>query len=793
MTSCYKRLVACWLAFGCLFGSAALAEPLARSAVPDPLKSWIPWVLHGHEALACPQAYNSDGDNPADRTCVWPSRLELNVSTKGAAFRLEVQVFGTAARISLPGEPGKWPQSVKSDNAVLAVSSSADRPTALLAAGNHVVTGIVPWTQVPEDIMLPRNVGSLQLTIDGHAVARSADDEGRLWLQSSKDQEQASDALTVHTARLIDDDIPLRVTTRLDLVVSGKAREVQVPMALLPGFAVESLNSQLPARLQEDGLLRLQVRPGNWTVELTGHRMAATASLALPQGLAEEIWSFQAHNDLRVVNVQGLSAVDPKQVPMPDAWRSHPAYQIKPGQSLQLVESRRGNPNPVADALTLQRQIWLDFDGNGYTMQDKFLGSLSRSWRLEMAPPAVLGRVAVDNADQPVTRRANAAGDGVEMRLGQLDAMTADSRLEGNNRSLPASGWLVDVNKASAELNLPPGWQLLHASGVDKAQGSWLDRWTLWDFFVVLLATLAAGKVLGRKAAVLLGLALVASAHMPQAPRDIWLVLLASLALTRVLQTGRLLSVATWASRLCTAALALMLLSHGIEQIRLSIHPALEVDSLNDEGLTMFSTPPFQQYRLGRVKTKLEAVVVQEAIVPPPAAAPEPPRVQAPPPPPAKMAAPKTALAAEVDKSVRSQSQKMAEPMGNVQPRQSYDALRDIDPNAKVQTGPGLPTWQWHTYPLQWQGPVLATQTMRLFLLPPLATAALRLVGLALLLLSFYQAVRALPAWRRADSHAPSTVPTALAALASASVLAALLSCLPTEIRATALAGDSMS
>ncbi len=782
-------LASCWLLFG-----AAIAEPLPKSAVPDPLKSWIPWVLHGHEMLACPRAFNSgDADNDSERACLWPSRLELNVSGKGAVFRLEVQVFGAPALVSLPGEPGKWPQSLKSNGAPLAVTSRDDRPVALLPAGSHVVTGVLPWAEMPEDVQLPRDTGSLQLTMDGHAVNRAADEEGRLWLQSAKDQGQESDALTLRTARLVDDDIPLRVTTHLDLEVSGKPREVQVPMALLPGFVAESLNSQLPARLQDDGMLRLQVRPGNWVVDLVGHRMAPTSTLALPQGQSEEIWSFVAHNELRVVNAQGLTSVDPKQVPLPDVWRGYPAFQIKPGQSLQLVESRRGNPNPIADKLSLQRQIWLDFDGKGYTMQDAFTGTLSRTWRLEMAAPAVLGRVATEHDDQPVTRRAGATGDGVEMRLGTLTTMTADSRLEANSRVLPASGWAVDINSASADLNLPPGWQLLHASGVDKAEGSWLERWTLWDFFVVLLTTLVAAKLLGRKAAALLALALVASAHMHWAPRDAWLVLLGALALTRVLPNGKLQRTATWVSRLCVAVIALMLLPHAVEQIRLAIHPALEQPwqtNADSSGLM----PGVPVYKLGTVKP-MQAVVIQEDIVPPapaPAPAPEPtetprsvsvatPAVAPPPPFIPKPDAARRALAGK--RSVA--ESKLYAPVGNAQGQQEGASLRDIDPNAKVQTGPGLPNWHWQTHHLRWQGPVQATQTLHLFLLPPWATAVLRLAGLALLVASFWLAVRALPA-RKNDNgeQQQSTIPNALTAASLAAVLAIMLGGLPTDSRA---------
>ena len=76
-----------------LAGSAcvlASAAPLPRADVPDPLKSWVPWVLHGHETLACPAVH----DGSDTRVCTWPSHLELQATASGARFRFEVQVFG---------------------------------------------------------------------------------------------------------------------------------------------------------------------------------------------------------------------------------------------------------------------------------------------------------------------------------------------------------------------------------------------------------------------------------------------------------------------------------------------------------------------------------------------------------------------------------------------------------------------------------------------------------------------------------------------------------------------------
>jgi hypothetical protein len=70
---------------------------------------------------------------------------------------------------------------------------------------------------------------------------------------------------------------------------------------------------------------------------------------------------------------------------------------------MRLDEKRRGNADPAPDQLNLQRKLWLDFSGRGYTVQDGISGTMSKSWRLEMIAPQRLGRARLA-MDQVITR-----------------------------------------------------------------------------------------------------------------------------------------------------------------------------------------------------------------------------------------------------------------------------------------------------------------------------------------------------------------------------------------------------
>ncbi len=55
-----------------------------------------------------------------------------------------------------------------------------------------------------------------------------------------------------------------------------------------------------------------------------------------------------------------------------------------------------------------------------------------------------------------------------------------------------------------------------------------------------------------------------------------------------------------------------------------------------------------------------------------------------------------------------------------------------IDPKAKVQTGPGLPQWEWNKVMLSWNGSVDAQQQMNLWYLSPTMTMLLNFIRVAL-------------------------------------------------------------
>ena len=713
-----------------LLGKASAAEPLDPKKVPDPLKPWVEWATAGAEQ--CPGMH---GQKDTVR-CSWPSRLELAVDEKGGRFtqRWHVDANGW---VPLPGDEKRWPLDVKVDGAKAVVVSQGGVPSVKVEKGDRAISGSFAWDSPPESLRVPPETGLLALTLRGAAVgAPLRDAQGAVFLQKTTTQEEG-EKLEILVHRKVTDDIPLTLTTHIELDVAGKSREVLLGKALPPGFVPMSLDAQLPARVEEGGRLRVQVRPGRFSLDLGARAEGVVSKLERPKAdgpwrEGEEVWVFEAKNDLRLVDVHGPSAIDPAQTSLPDAWKRFPAYPMKVGDALELEERRRGDADPPPDQLTLSRQLWLDFDGRGYTVSDKLTGVLNRDARLEMAAPTTLGRVAIGGRDQFITHLGDPKEQGVEVRQGALD-VAADSRIADATGDIPAVGWKHDMHQVSGTLYLPPGWRLLHASGVDDVPGTWVRGWSLLKIFLALITAIVIGRLYGWRwsaiALAMLGLTLTED----DGPRWVWLFVLGGEALVRVLPDGIVKRVARGYRAAALIAASLIAIPFLVEHVREGMYPALAAPnaSVGSGAATAFGGEGKEQdEESGLLRTKNDAVPASPV-----------PMNQAP-------AATGTSIPSYEDMPAEKPND------GDVNARKlpsKYEAQQQqgwkaggkgkaaqfntetYDPNAVVQTGPGLPRWRWASVPLTWSGPVAATQRLRLWLLPPGANFALAFVRLVLL------------------------------------------------------------
>jgi len=658
------------------------------------MDAWASWVLHNHPDRDCPWLATTNDQ----RACIWPGQLTLNTSDSGAKFSMGVDVFSDQAWVAIPGSSRHWPMSVTINGEPAAVVERGGKAMLAVGTGSHRIAGQFRWNQLPAQLALPRQVAIVLLTVNG--AARAVDrrsDQLILSNKAVKSRQRQDNSLAIEVYRRLDDGVPMTITSKLKLRISGASREVSFGPAAMPGTALLSLQSRLPARLEPNGTMRVQVRPGEYEITLVSRFLSQPQSIvgAIAQGAwpGREIISFRADPSLREVQLSGVPSVDTSQLSMPRQWLHYPTYSLAPGERLSIATEYRGDHSPAANELSLHRDLWLDFDGDALTSLDRIRGAMHRDWRLNAAPGSQIGRASVDGEAVLIT--SDKGGQGIEIRSPSID-LEAVSRV-AQTSDIDAVGWDANVDEYRSVLHLPPGWRVLHGSGVDRISGTWLAKWDLWDVFLLLVMVAATRKLMNNKVAVLAACSFVIALQEIDSPLLLVPGLLIVLALLpRV--SGIVRRLLGNMGLLMGVALVLSLITFAVSTFRLAIYPSLE---LSQRG-------SYQQRETGLQGSAGDIDHLSS------------------------MAA--SAADGRMEKNRRTVSKALlSEPRAASMPRLKRYQLADSD---RVQTGPGLPKWTWNAVHFSNSGPLSAGQRLSVYYSPPWLTSVWRI--LAVLLVSLY-------------------------------------------------------
>ena len=668
---------------------------------PKSLEEWKPWVLEKYPDINCPFLFND-----TEHECIWPSELRIEASTSGAKFSQRVYVY-KGEWIELPGHAGFWPQDVTDNNIKIPVRDRDNIPEVYLSIGVHELKGEIRWNEMPRVLPIPEQTGIVKLTINGKIINSPAlEGNNQLWLSASEKQNVAThqDSFDLRVFRKIDDTIPLRLTTTLRIDVSGKEREIQLGQFLLNGFTPVEFTSNLPARIEKDGNLRVQVKSGSWEITLVSQSTAPLKELSFkanselwPQ---QEIWVFSAERQLRSVQISGAQTIDPQQTQLPDDWKSLPAYLITPETHFIMEELQRGESKSTGNELRLNRDAWLSFNGEKFIFNDQISGNTHAS-RLETIRPVELTQAQINNQPQLITQLANNPNSGIEIRSRDIN-VNAVSQLP-KSTTIPVTGWSDDFNSASIKLHLPPGWSLLTATGVSSEHGSWVSRWTLWDVFAVLIIVIAIARVTKPIYGVLAAAAIILIYQRTGAPVFIWLNLIATLALARFV-TGKFKNFIQRYAYFSFLLLALITLPFVVREARIFMNPQLEHEYFWDWSSSFIPG----SNRLDYVSDAMPSPspVLESAYAPAPS-----------------MAESEEVLVSGV-RAERKEKRDIdrlsnAQSASALQRTQGIKIQKSYDPNQQTQTGTAVPNFNINTINLQWDGPVKATETTTLVLISP--------------------------------------------------------------------------
>ncbi|HKU15492.1 MAG TPA: hypothetical protein VJQ52_13930 [Steroidobacteraceae bacterium] len=732
-----RRSALALLAMVLCHATVGSAQPLPaqQGAIPPELKPWESWVLYGEEFRRCPLQDGLAADTEAAFVCAWPGRMRVAVSSGGGEFRQSWRLYAERW-VALPGDRERWPEDVRVDGKPAPAVERDGIPQLRLAAGDHTVSGSFTWSRRPESLQLPAATALVDLTIDGRAIAPVELRAGRLWLGAVRTV-TVPRALQVQVYRLLQDDIPLQLTTRLQLKVAGDAREEVLARVLPDGFVPTATSGELPMRFEPDGRLRVQVRSGEHQLTVIARAAPSGTAITVPQGEGtwadEEVWSYGGNDRLRITALEGASPIDPIQAGVPEDWRSQSAFRLPRGASVTIAERSRGLSSADAHRLSLQRELWLTFDHQDFIAADRISGTMQQRWRLDMLAPYRLLNARHDAEMLLITDGAEGR-TGVEVRNTNVN-LTTLARVPRTDAHA-ATGWDARFDSVQTTLHLPPGHRLLAAWGADDAPQAWVNQWRLLDLFLLMLAAAAAYRLLGWGGAALAASVILLTHQESGAPGWLWINLFVAVALLRFVPEGRLRK---WVSRyqfVSLAALAFVLIAFGVQQYRQALHPQLMQYGRVSSG---------QAFGLQQAPVTLDMGI--------PAAAP-----------------PEVALESTVV-------------TGSRVPQVAFNSAPAVDevsrakrldryaPDATLQTGPGIPNWSYLNYSLQWSGPVTEKQTVRLTIVPPWLLSVWRIAGLlvaAALLLAIVRLAYGVPRdWRLPPWRSSAAAVLVLAMLAS--------------------------
>jgi hypothetical protein len=638
---------------------------------------------------------------------------------------------------------------------VAAVVARDGIPQVRTSEGTLGIAGNFTWAKRPESLPIPAQTGLVSLNLDGHKVEQADRPDDAVWLGKRREGEMAQE-LEIQVYRLLSDGIPATLLTRLNLQVAGDAREETLPKVLPQGFEPMSLQSELPAQIGADGRMRIQVRAGSWTVRVVARADTDLGKVAVPDAQGawpkQEVWSYATDDRLRVAALEGGEGIDPAQANVPQDWRRYPSYRIASGGTLQITERSRGMSPQEVNHLKLQRELYLDFAREGFTVIDQISGQMRSGWRLDMRSPYRLMRAASGARNLLVTQANGAALTGVELRAPVLSLMTV-ARIGSPGGTMPASGWNERFDHVAGVLNLPPGHRLLAALGADGAPDSWVERWGLLDLFLLSLTSVIALRLFGWVYAVLTFAAVTLVNQDNQLL--VWLilfVLLAAVAL-RSAPTGWPRSLATWTRNLMLGALLVTSVPFAVTQLRFALYPQLA----DPGGLTLDERVAVAQ---------LAAPARERAVAaPPPNFTPAPNSANYVPPP-------------QFEEVIVTGGRKSVESGISIRTPQERFA-----PGTLVQAGPGVPRWHYAAYPFNWSGPVDAAQTVHFLVLSPWLVGVWRVLGVALLVALFTRLIRGSgelkAAWRRLFSMRGAAASSVLL------ILACTMLCTPSHAYST--------
>ncbi|MDR2337692.1 MAG: TMEM181/wntless family protein [Deltaproteobacteria bacterium] len=467
-----------------------------KEDLPQIIQDWGKWSVDGKTPNSnCDFAY----DDFERKYCYYIARLEVEVNKTTVHFSQKVKTL-TKGYISVPGSAEFFPKQILINGKETNIISRSGNPYVYLESGTWTLEGIISSKQDIRYLVIPTGAAVLQVVKSGVVLPNPTIENGILRFETQAiDETNAADSLSVFVYRKLTDDIPLLMTVRLNLNVTGKGRVENLGKIIPENFSLSAIDSPISVYLQKDGALIAEVKAGYFQIDLSLRQNTESLDFVLDNSPVEqEIWVLENDKSRRVIQApQTLTSVQTQNIPMPENWKKLPAYEVRQGDRLTLKAINYNNKNQ--DVLTLVRNIKQMFDGSFYSIEDKINAKFKEDGRLLLTPVLKFYSSEINGLAQAVTYTSVQPEAGIEVRSGLANITNV---LRSNSSGdIPVAGYNREFSNVLWNLALAPGYQLLFAAGADTVSNSWITDWDLLDVFIVALLTICFYYLFGAKKA----------------------------------------------------------------------------------------------------------------------------------------------------------------------------------------------------------------------------------------------------------------------------------------------------
>ncbi|MDY6091194.1 MAG: hypothetical protein SPJ04_08080 [Bdellovibrionota bacterium] len=489
-----------------IFSTCAFSDDDSwKDNVPDSLKPWIAWVSKDIKINKCPRS----SSNYETMFCDFITSLKINLEGDKISFTQNVFLYEDSF-VKLMGDKSMLPKNVKEGDENLPIIYKGTYPYVFLKKGAHEIKGIVDIENNSTEITLPEKVAIIQFRKDGNKEDNISIINNKLQLaiknemvqnDQEETQDEFNDSLDIQVRRILEDDVPFKVTTLLRINASGKERDENFGKIIFPNSRIFNITSALPVRFDKDNNFIFKVRRGSYEIKIDSilndipqKLLFFKSTKAFPD---KEIWGYTINNVLRTTQISGVRNVAPINFGYPISDSSMRVYEINENESFNILEKDRA---PVIDAkneLTINRNFWLNFKGDGYFVSDSLSGNVKKEGIMIVNKDFHIAKANVNNVDVPLFIDKDTSNTGINLHQGSVK-IESEGRYSNINE-FTLTPYSFTKNKSTLTLHLPSQWKIFNISNIKNDYYSWVSKWNLLRLFYLCLTFCIIVKVFSLK------------------------------------------------------------------------------------------------------------------------------------------------------------------------------------------------------------------------------------------------------------------------------------------------------